>query len=518
MLCVLAARPAPAAPPAQLPGTAALDWQDDLADRMMDGLHRYIERKIAASPKGRAARWHRDASSAKAYEASIAENRRRFQKIIGATEPRAGGQLQRIAADHDSLVVAATDRYRVYQVRWPVLDGVDGEGLLLEPRGTAAGSVIALGDADWLPEQLSGLQPGVPPRQQFARRLAENGFRVLVPVLVDRGIEYSGNARVGYTNQTHREWIYRQAYHMGRHIIGFEVQKISALVDWLRSQSPSGKQKIGVTGYGEGGLLAMYAAAADPRIDACLVSGYFQRRDRPWEEPLYRNVWSLLTEFGDAEIATLVAPRGLVVEYSAVPEVLGPPAVPTGRRGGAAVGKLLTPDWPQVEAEFARIGKLLPEGFQPRHLVAGLGDRTTGPGSDEAVTKFATLLGVEVLAPSALAAPVDGRAHFDPAARQRRQVGQIEDYVQKLVRGSDAVRADFFLGKDDFKTDSADKFAERTRDYQKYFWDEVLGRLHDQPLEPNVRSRLVYQRPRFNGYDVVLDVFPDVFAWGVLLL
>jgi dienelactone hydrolase len=518
MLCVLAARPAPAAPPAQLPGTAALDWQDDLADRMMDGLHRYIERKIAASPQDRAARWHRDPSSAKAYEASIAENRDRFRKIIGATDPRVTGPLERIAAGSDSLVVAETDRYRVYQVRWPVLDGVDGEGLLLEPRGPAAGSVVALGDADWSPEQLVGLRSGVPPSQQFARRLAENGFRVFVPVLVDRGIEYSGNPRVGYTNQTHREWIYRQAYHMGRHVIGFEVQKISALVDWLRSQSPSDKQKIGVAGYGEGGLLALYAAAADPRIDACLVSGYLQRRDRPWEEPLYRNIWSLLTEFGDAEIATLIAPRGLVVEYSAVPEVLGPPAVPKGRRGGAAVGQLLTPDWSQVEGEFARIGKLLPEGFQPRHLVAGLGDRTTGPGSDEAVTKFATLLGVEVLAPLASAAPADGRAHFDPAARQRRQVGQLEDYVQKLVRGSDAVRADFFLGKEEFQTDSAEKFARHTRDYQKYLWDEVLGRLHDQPLKPNVRSRLVYQRPRWNGYDVVLDVFPDVFAWGVLLL
>ena len=129
---------------------------------------------------------------------------------------------------------------------------------------------------------------------------------------------------------------------MGRHIIGFEVQKVLAAVDWLRARiraAPS--SQIGVAGYGEGGLLAFYAAAADPRIDACLVSGYFQRRDRPWEEPLYRNVWSLLTEFGDAEIATLIAPRGLVVEYSAVPEVVGAAAGaqwPPRRRGGRTAG------------------------------------------------------------------------------------------------------------------------------------------------------------------------------------
>ena len=102
---------------------------------------------------------------------------------------------------------------------------------------------------------------------QFARRLAENGFRVVVPALVDRSDRWSGNADVAWTNQPHREWIYRQAYHMGRHIIGYEVQKVLAVVDWFK-QRAGAKGKIGVAGYGEGGLLAFYAAAVDPRIDA----------------------------------------------------------------------------------------------------------------------------------------------------------------------------------------------------------------------------------------------------------
>ena len=37
-----------------------------------------------------------------------------------------------------------------------------------------------------------------------------------------------------------------------------------------------------------------------------------------WDEPVYRNVWALLTEFGDAEIASLIAPRALIIEHSAV--------------------------------------------------------------------------------------------------------------------------------------------------------------------------------------------------------
>src|SRR5207248_2327742 len=124
--------------------------------------------------------------------------------------------------------------------RWPVLDGVTGEGLLLEPKGKPLAHVVVLPDADQTPEQLSGLAPGLVREAQFARRLAENGFRVVVPVLIDRSDRWSGNDRVARTNQPNREWVYRQAYHMGRHVIGYEVQKVLAVVDWFRQRSCEG--------------------------------------------------------------------------------------------------------------------------------------------------------------------------------------------------------------------------------------------------------------------------------------
>src|SRR6185437_14853958 len=107
-----------------------------------------------------------------------------------------------------------------------------GEGLWLEPKTPAVACVIAIPDADQTPELLTGLRPGLAPERQFARRLAENGCQVLVPVLIDRQDTWSGSARLNrFTNQPHREWIYRQAFEMGRHIIGYEVQKIRAAVD-----------------------------------------------------------------------------------------------------------------------------------------------------------------------------------------------------------------------------------------------------------------------------------------------
>ena len=73
-------------------------------------------------------------------------------------------------------------------------------------------------------------------------------------------------------------------------------------------------------GYGDGGMLALYAGAVDTRIDAVGVSGYFGPREGIWEEPIDRNVFGLLEQFGDAELATLIAPRSLVIEATAGPE------------------------------------------------------------------------------------------------------------------------------------------------------------------------------------------------------
>jgi hypothetical protein len=181
---------------------------------------------------------------------------------------------------------------------------------------------------------------------------------VLVPALIDRQDEFSGNDLVGrFTNQPHREWIHRQAFQMGRHVIGYEVQKVLAAVDWFlhdgRQDEAAERPRVGVAGYGEGGLIALYAAALDPRIDAALVSGYFEPREGLWQEPIYRNVWGLLTEFGDAEIASLVAPRALVIESSRPPAIDGPPPARPGR-SGAAPGRIAVPDFEHVRAEYQR--------------------------------------------------------------------------------------------------------------------------------------------------------------------
>ncbi len=454
--------------PTPLGGTALLDWTDDLSVRIVDEAHRYLDRKTAEAVAARQRLWQRDSSSAAAYEKSIESNREDFRKSIGAVDQRLPAEMERFGNDANPALVAQTPQYRVFQVRWPVLEGVWGEGLLLEPAGQPAGQVVAIPDADETPEQLAGLAPGIPPASQFARRLAENDFRVVVPVLVSRGCDFSGNPLVAVTNQPHREWVYRQAFEVGRHVIGYEVQKVLALVDWFRQSGV--EAKVGVAGYGEGGLLVLYSAAADPRIDACLVSGYFGPRQQLWEEPIYRNVWNLLREFGDAEIASLVAPRGLAIEFSLVPEVEGPPEPAQGRRGGAAPGKLTTPSFESVEQEARRAAVLvnLP-GWQP--AVIG-GPSPSAPGSRAAVEAFTAKMGVKRPMDVSPQTPGDGRRAFDPLARQKRQVEQLTNHVQAVERGCERLRDQWFLGTINPK--SADERRPRAKKYREVFRSEVI--------------------------------------------
>ena len=51
-----------------------------------------------------------------------------------------------------------------------------------------------------------------------------------------------------------------------------------------------------------------------------------------------------------------------------------------------------------------------------------------------------------------------------------------------------------------------------------YIWDEVIGRLPDPSVPANPRTRLIYDEPKFRGYEVMLDVWPGVFAYGILLV
>ena len=429
--------------------------------------------------------------------------------IPGVVDERVPVAMELLATTSEPALVGEGQGYRVFAVRWPVLMGVYGEGLLLEPDQPPAASIVALPDCDWTPEMLVGLVPGVPETAQFARRLAENGCRVVVPTLIDRRDTYSGHPDVRMTNQPHREFIYRAAFQMGRNIIGFEVQKAVASVDWLTRESDG---PVGLIGYGEGGLIAFYAAAVDTRVDATVVSGHFQPRERLWTEPIYRNVWALLDEFGDAEIASLISPRTLIVEASDHPEVAGPPQ--TSGRSGAAPGVIATPPFEAVEREVRRARALVAR-LDPRPTIALMGSDDGLPGQEATLNALLSALGANERPAPLGDASRHLRTSFDPEGRMKRQFDQLVEHTQHLMRESPRRRAEFWAKADDSSVESWQK---STQWYRDYLWDEVIGRFPKPDIPANARTRLVYDEPAYRGYEVVLDVYPQVFAYGILLV
>ena len=500
----------------RLPGTVPLTEQVDFASEMLSGMDKFLLRELARSVTHRQSFWAPDYSSAEAYQKSVETNRQHLREILGVVDERVSFDSPTLVGTlTESSLIARAPGYKVYTLRWPVLDGVDGEGLLLDPDNTPIARVVALPDADQTPESLVGLAPGVSERSQFARRLAENGFQVLVPVLIDRqpvGVA-SPYGLQRPTNQTRREFIYRMAYHMGRHTIGYEVQKVLAAVDWFSRLKPA--RPVGVIGYGEGGLVAFYSAALDTRIRTTAVSGYFQKRENIWQEPVYRNVWGLLREFGDAEIAWLIAPRSLIIEACKGPEIPGPPPPLKGRENDGAPGFLTTPPLTSVREEFERAKRACETlGAATSLSLVVSGDGKGEPGSEATLDKFARALGLTSPFKSSGFPPHDRRGRFDPSVRWQRQFRQLMDFIQAAIARAEFARKRFWSKAD---ASSIETWQRTKEPYRHYFWEEVLGKLRP-PSEPLIaKTRVIYDQPKWTGYEVVLPLFEDVFAYGILL-
>jgi len=498
-----------------LEGTEALTLEQDLATQMVEDLDNYVSRAIVSSKENRGSLWNRNYSSLAAYKESIQPNRERFIKQIGCIDERLPiTSLSYVTTTNTPIVIGQGMNYTVSRVRWQVFDEVEGEGLLLDPidNQSAIAQVIAIPDADWTPEMVTGITDELPESAQFARNLAELGCKVVVPLLINRDDSYSGNPKIGrFTNQPHREFIYRMAYQLGRHIIGFEVQKVLSLVDWMSLN----KLPIGVFGYGEGGLIGLYSAAIDARIQSTVVSGYFQEREEVWREPIYRNVWGLVQEFGDAEIASLVAPRTLIVETSRGPEVQGPPTA-RDNRGGAAPGQLVSPPLNSVETEF-NCARDIYDGLDSKNNIHLIHPEDRLPGCPEAISGFLTSLGIKDSIPikdSTLA--IDSAISFDYASRQQKQIMQLINLTQRLLREAATRRQEFFWNKTD--NTSLENWKNSCVEFKDYFWKEVIGRCPDPDVPAKPKTRLIYDEPKWRGYEVVLDVWDEVFAYGIILI
>ncbi len=498
-----------------LPGTKLLEGKEDFARVMVEGIDRFLTKATEQAAKDRDRYWKPEFTSVQAFDQSVERNRARFRKMIGVIDERVPVVMMKIATVEQGSLVADAKYYKIYAVRWSVLPGVNGEGLLLEPTDKVKGCAVAIPDADWTPEQLVGIARGVPRESQYARRLAEDGYRVIVPMLLNRRADFSGSARLGrYTNQPHREFVYRMAYEMGRHVIGYEVQKVLAAVDWLAKGGPSRvSDRVEVWGYGEGGLIALYSAALDPRIKETYISGYVNNRNDLHKEPIYRNVFGLLKEFGDAELLMLAgAPnnqRTVNVEYSKEPAITGPPKATKG--GGAAPGML----------NFARPRTVANELRRFRELTSFAGKTDVTVDAEPFTDLMDPPIDIDSRKRNEArklrdTEPKELRLGFDPQVRQRRQFDEAVAFTQNQLGPSKDKRQAAVWSK--LNTTSLGALQKSQEPLRAQFHDEIIGKLPESKTPLNPRTRLIYDTPKWKGYEVVLDLNDDVICYGIILI
>lgn len=498
--------------PAVLPGSEPLTLTGDLAARMVEGIHTYLDRALAEAPRQREQSWKLDFSSAERFRDSTAPLRQRLRQMLGVVDDRLPPRMDYVGGPGRPPLLAEAEGFQVFAVRWAVLPGVDAEGLLLEPAGAVEAVAVVLPDADWTPEMAIGLTAGVPPAACSAPRLARTGVRVLVPGLINRRDDLCVNHRLQRaTNQSHREFLHRMAFEMGRTLPGYEIQLALAAIDWLTTHTPEpARHRVAVIGYGEGGWLARFVAAVDERVRFVAPFGHGGPLEAVWEEPFDRDLWGLTRDFGTAELAVLTWPRVKLAEPVAVeregqrqlrldlgwPRVDGPPPVRPGR-AGAAPGRLQPPTLEALDTEETRARRLL--GNRTPTDPHGLWLRDRLPLLVEQVPTYTRK-----------------RASFDdPDERHRRLFFQLLAYTQKLWRDSDAVRRQFWSKAD---AASPHQWEQSCESYRDYFHREVIGQLPPPAIPLRPRTRKVYDEPAWTGYEVVLDVYPDVFAYGILLL
>jgi len=497
--------------------TRPLTFEGDLASQMVDGIDRFLLKEIEENAVARAERFVVDTSSVEAYEASLKPHREKLAKCLGIRDARLPFTSPEIIVEvGENSVIAESEKFTVQAIRWPVLSdpspqgqglpSIYGEGLLLTPKGDVFANVIVLPDADQTPEQICGLTEGIAEESQVARHLAESGCRVVVPAIISRHRE----KRLGRADLTNREYLHRAAFELGRTLAGYEVQMSLSIVDWFKTASPD--VPVGIFGYGEGGMLALFAGGLDTRIQATCVSGFFGPREESWKEPIARNFSGLLRDFGAQELAMLVAPRGLIVELCAGPSVhlegngggpadLGGRGIEAAKSEMFALMKRVNPidppffgtqtDGDNVNFGFAHTERQILKLLRPDHAQDAANNESSPLKSNE------TQHGIR------------------NDEREARLVKQIDRHNQLLLRESPFVRKEFMAKLD---TSSVDAYKKSVEDYRTIFRKEVIGEFDQPLLEFDARSRKSWDTEKWTGHEVVLDVFPDVFAYGVLLI
>jgi dienelactone hydrolase len=177
---------------------------------------------------------------------------------------------------------------------WPL------RALIFTPAQPKGGAVIAIPPETDTAEAFAA--------SPWVTSLVSSGTLVAIPTTVTRSTDHPLSKQL--RGRDLRHILHRYAFITGRTLTGLEVEQASALRQYLASRP--GVQAGGISVLG--GMSALFAAASDPSFASATVLE-FDVLSKPQDEPFDRLIYGRLNEFGDAELAALIAPRPLAVSY-----------------------------------------------------------------------------------------------------------------------------------------------------------------------------------------------------------
>jgi len=206
--------------------------------------------------------------------------------------------------------------------------------------------------------------------KDFAVTLCRAGFAVAAPEIAcfgERQTDFSYlKGRPGRPGSpvpstcTHAAML---AFHLGVSVLGLRVHDAMRLVDYLETRRDLDAGRLGAMGISGGGMHTFFSACLDPRIRACVVSGYYSTfRDSVLAmSHCACNFVPGLAEFGEMhDLAGLIAPRPMLVEAGNYDPIFPIDAV---RRSVARARS--------VYGVFKAPGKVVTDYFEGRHQISG---------------------------------------------------------------------------------------------------------------------------------------------------
>ncbi len=476
--------PSPLGAAEHLPGTEPAAFPADVGSTVAAHVEQvigYFERRVDAARTLRDHLWQPDFASPAAYQKSVAAHRARCRAMLGLRKDKTGVA----AAPGRSLAQQHGSRARRLTIPMPA--GLSARGLLISPAtGGRHPLVIVCHDATTWPEQFAGLAPHghTPP---WLNQLLARGAMVYLPQSIER---LRDHPYCNATNHKDRRMIlYRLGYCVGRTMPGFDVQETLAAIDSLAGRPDVDPAAIGLVGIGQGGMTALFAAALDRRVRATAVADYFQTHDRCCDEPVDRRLPGRLLEFGDAELAALVAPRSLAIVRSRRCGIAEEDVAAEARRAARFYGGLKATDRLTLRLDVAQA--------------------ETVPLSVSLVADA-----LELPQPGGAVTPARAELAEDRARAVRDQHFQERlKYLRRLIQESEAKRQ----ARWSITNRPASEFpairAAMLADYRK-----LVGRVPTEgtPLRPRTELALVAEK--YKAYRVMLDVAEGVELYGNLLV